>query len=244
MRIVSLILGPLFLCVIWEAVARSGVAGLTVPTIEDIAFIYRQPSFVALLLRSTAATAGSALTGLTAGTLIGISTALLAHIASTLRPGLDRLAVTLNAIPAVALGPILVLLAGRELTPSILACISVSFLIYVAVSSGLRTAHKSLLNLLATFGANKWQHLLYLQMPSAIPSFLGGLKVSVTAAMIGAILGEWFGAPTGLGIVLLNTMQNFQIPLMWATVLIVTGVSLAGYAAASLAERLLARNFH
>lgn len=243
MRIFSIIVGPLCLLVIWEVVARSGVAGLTVPTIEDVSAIYLQQRFIALLFRSTMATAGSALAGLTAGTLIGISTALLAHVVSGLRPGLDRLAVTLNAVPAVALGPILVLLAGREFTPAILAGISASFLIYVSVSSGLRTAHKSLLNLLSTFGANKWQQLVYLEVPSAIPGFLAGFKVSVTAAMIGAIIGEWFGAPTGLGIVLLNTMQNFQVPLMWATLLVVTGISLAGYGAAHITERLVARSF-
>jgi NitT/TauT family transport system permease protein len=61
--------------------------------------------------------------------------------------------------------------------------------------------------------------------------------------MIGAIVGEWFGAPTGLGIVILNTMQNFEIPLMWAAVLLVAAISLAGYGAAHAAERLVARRY-
>jgi len=76
-----------------------------------------------------------------------------------------------------------------------------------------------------------------------VPSFLSGLKVSITAAMIGSIVGEWFGAPTGLGIVILNTMQNFEIPLMWAAVLLVALISLAGYGAAHAAERFVARRF-
>jgi ABC-type nitrate/sulfonate/bicarbonate transport system permease component len=56
-------------------------------------------------------------------------------------------------------------------------------------------------------------------------------------------VGEWFGAPTGLGIVILNTMQNFEIPLMWAAVLLVALISLAGYGAAHVAERYVARRF-
>jgi NitT/TauT family transport system permease protein len=243
MRIVSLVVGPLCILLIWETIALSGVAGLTVPTIESVVAIYFQPRFIGLLFRSTLATAGAAILGLFAGTLLGVSTALLAHVAAELRPGLDRLAVTLNAIPAVALGPILVLLVGREHTPAILASVSASFLIYVSVSSGLRTARQSFSDVLTTFGANKWQRLFYLDIPSAVPRFLGGFKVSVTAAMIGAIIGEWFGAPKGLGIVLLNTMQNFEIPLMWATVLIVTTISLAGYGAAHLVERLVGERF-
>lgn len=243
LRVVYQIAGPVCVLAIWEAIARSGIAGLTVPTLESIAAIYLQPRFAALLFRSTVATAGSAIVGLSAGTLLGIATALIAHVVSVLRPGLDRLAVTINAIPAVALGPILVLLIGRESTPAILAAISVFFLIYVAVTSGLRTAHRALGNVLTTFGANNWQRLFYLEIPSAIPSFLSGFKVSITAAMIGAIVGEWFGAPEGLGIVIVNTMQNFEIPLMWAAVLMVTVISLAGYGAARAAERLVARRF-
>jgi NitT/TauT family transport system permease protein len=84
---------------------------------------------------------------------------------------------------------------------------------------------------------------LYLEVPAALPSFLGGVKVAITAAMVGAVVGEWFGAPTGLGIVILNTMQNFEVPLMWAAVLVVTAISLSGYGLAHIAEQMAARRF-
>ena len=205
--------------------------------------VYLQPRFAALLYRSALATVRAAAAGLAAGTLLGTVTALVAYGVPPLRPGLDRLAVTINAVPAIVLGPIFILLVSRELTPVLLAAISVFFLIYVAVASGLRSASAGLGAMMTTFGARKWQLLRYLDLPSALPSFLSGLKVSVTAAMIGAIVGEWFGAPTGLGIVILNTMQNFEIPLMWAAVLLVAAISLAGYGAAHAAERLVARRY-
>lgn len=233
------VLAQLLLLITWELIARSGIAGLTIPTPVSIAEIYLQPRFAALLYRSAIATAGSALLGLVIGILLGTATALVAHTNAALRPGLDRLAVTVNAIPAVAIAPIFVLLVSREFTPTLLAAIAVFFLIYVAVSSGLHTPSSRLLDMLTTFGAGKWQRLRYVELPSAVPSFLGGLKISVTAAMIGAVVGEWFGAPTGLGIVILNTMQNFQIPLMWAAVLLVAAISLSGYGLAHLAEKRL-----
>jgi len=236
-------LAQLCILVAWQLVTRSGVAGLTVPTPASVIRVYLQPRFAALLYRSAMATVSSAAVGLAAGALLGSATALVAYLLPHLRPGLDRLAVTVNAIPAIVLGPIFILLVSRELTPALLAAIAVFFLIYVAVSSGLRTASAGLSAMLATFGAGRWQLLRYLDLPSAVPSFLSGLKVSVTAAMIGAIVGEWFGAPTGLGIVILNTMQNFEIPLMWAAVLLVASISLAGYGAVHLAERLVARRF-
>jgi NitT/TauT family transport system permease protein len=149
----------------------------------------------------------------------------------------------LNAVPAIALGPIFIVMVSRDLTSVLLATIPVFFLIYVAVTSGLRSTPPRLCEMMTTFGAGKMQRLVYVEIPCAIPSFLHGLKVSVTSAMIGAVVGEWFGAPTGLGIVILNTMQNFQIPLMWAAVLLTASVSLAGYGIVGAAERFVLRRF-
>jgi ABC-type nitrate/sulfonate/bicarbonate transport system permease component len=242
-QITLIVAVQLCLLAAWELLARSGALGLSVPALSRVAQVYTQPRFEALLFRSAMATGKSALTGLVVGTAIGIVTALVAHLLPPLRPGLDRLAVTINAIPAVALGPIFILMVSRELTPSLLATIPVSFLIYIAVSSGLRTASTGLGRMMTTFGAGRLKRLFYLEIPSALPSFLGGVKVSMTAAMIGAIVGEWFGAPTGLGIVILNTMQNFEIPLMWAAVVLVAGLALFGYGIAHLLERFVTRRF-
>jgi ABC-type nitrate/sulfonate/bicarbonate transport system permease component len=240
---VYVVLAQLCLLAAWQALAHSGAAGLTVPTPASVVRVYLQPRFAALLYRSAVATVSSAVAGFVAGALLGAVTAMVAYVLPPLRPGLDRLAVTVNAIPAIVLGPIFILLVSRELTPALLAAISVFFLIYVAVASGLRTASAGLSAMMTTFGAGKWQLLRYLDLPSAVPSLLSGVKVSVTAAMIGAVVGEWFGAPTGLGIVILNTMQNFEIPLMWAAVLLVALISLLGYVAAHAAESYVARRF-
>ena len=242
-RVIYVVLAQLVLLAAWQALAHSGAAGLTVPTPASVLRVYLQPRFAALLYRSALATVSSAAAGFVAGALLGAVTAMVAYVLPPLRPGLDRLAVTVNAIPAIVLGPIFILLVSRELTPALLAAISVFFLIYVAVASGLRTASAGLSAMMTTFGAGRWQLLRYLDLPSAVPSLLSGVKVSVTAAMIGAVVGEWFGAPTGLGIVILNTMQNFEIPLMWAAVLLVALISLLGYGAAHVAERYVARRF-
>jgi ABC-type nitrate/sulfonate/bicarbonate transport system permease component len=241
--VVYVVLAQLGLLAAWQVLAHSGAAGLTVPTPANVMRVYLQPRFAALLYRSALATLSSAAAGFAAGALLGTATAIVAYVLPPLRPGLDRLAVTVNAIPAIVLGPIFILLVSRELTPALLAAISVFFLIYVAVAAGLRTASAGLTAMMTTFGAGRWQRLRYLDLPSAVASLLSGVKVSVTAAMIGAVVGEWFGAPTGLGIVILNTMQNFEIPLMWAAVLLVALISLVGYGAAHAAERHVRSRF-
>jgi len=234
-----------FVCLIaaWQIIGVTGVAGMTVPPLAAILHIYQRAPLAALLLRSSGATLRSAAFGLCVGSLLGFATAITARMVSALRPGLDRLAVVLNAVPGIALGPILIVLAGRELTPAVLATIPVFFIVYVAVTSGISASPPALAAMMTTLGARKGQILLYLDLPSAIPALLSGLKVSVSAAMIGTVIGEWFGAPMGLGVVILNTLENFQVPLMWATVLIVACVSLAGYGLLTLAERWAERRF-
>ena len=187
---VYVVLAQLCLLAAWQALAHSGAAGLTVPTPGSVMRVYLQPRFAALLYRSALATLSSAVGGFAIGALLGTVTAIVSYVLPPLRPGLDRLAVTVNAIPAVVLGPIFILLVSRELTPALLAAISVFFLIYVAVAAGLRTASVGLSAMMTTFGAGRWQRLRYLDLPSAAPSFLSGVKVSVAAAMIGAVVGE------------------------------------------------------
>lgn len=216
---------------------------MSVPPLAAIVHIYERAPLAALLLRSAGATLRSAMFGLIVGSALGITTAAIVGLLPILRPGLDRLAVTLNAIPGIALGPILIILAGRELTPALLATIPVFFIVYVAVTSGISASSPVLAAMMITFGARKGQILLYLDLPAAIPALVNGLKVSVSAAMIGAVIGEWFGAPMGLGVVILNALENFQVPLMWATILIVASVSLTGYGLLTLAERWAVRRF-
>jgi NitT/TauT family transport system permease protein len=194
-----------------------------------------------LLVRSSAATLGSAATGYAVGIGLGAAVALLAHLVPLLRGGLDRLAVLVNALPVIALGPVLIITAGRESTPAALAAVPVFFLLYTSTAVGLRGASLRLELVLTTLGAGRWQRLTKLEAIAAVPSVLSGMKIAASSAMIGAIVGEWFGAPSGLGVVVLNSMQNFQIPLLWATVIVIAAMTLSGYGLLTLAERAARR---
>jgi NitT/TauT family transport system permease protein len=205
--------------------------------------VYREPWKLALLGRAAAATLLSAAIGLSAGCALGAAVAVVAHLVAPLRRGLDQLSVIVNAVPAVALAPILIVTVGRDWTPAMLAAIPVFFVIYITVSSGLRSASQRLIDMLLILGAGRLSRLLYLEVPAALPAFLGGLRISVTAAVVGAIVGEWFGASTGLGIVILNTMLNFQIQLMWAAVLLAAASSLTAYGVLGACEGYVRRRF-
>ncbi len=235
--------GFLILLALWQILGRSGIAGKTLPAFTDVFHVYTIHARRALLLRAAVATSSAAGLGLLLGVVCGCITALIAQLLPILSPGLNRLAVVVNAVPAIALGPILIVTAGRQATPILLAAIPVYFLLYVAASSGLNSADPQLTRFFQANGASALSRFLYLNAIAALPALLSGLKLAVTTAMIGAVIGEWFGAPTGLGIVILNTMQNFQIPLMWATVLVVAAISLSAYSLIGLAERAVQRRF-
>jgi len=209
--------------------------------LSAVLHVYADGPRQALLVRSAAATLDSAGIGYAIGAGLGTAAALLAHLVPLLRRGLDRLAVLINALPVIALGPVLIISTGREDTPAALASIPVFFLVYTATAMGLRSTSRPLEQVLTTLGANRWQRLAKFEAVAALPQLATGLKVAASSAMIGAVVGEWFGAPSGLGVVVLNSMQNFQIPLLWATVIVIAAITLLGYGLLSLAERALRR---
>jgi ABC-type nitrate/sulfonate/bicarbonate transport system permease component len=235
-KLLLTLLGCTLLLISWELLGRYGVFGSTFPALSQVLQIYGNGPKRALLLRSGGATVGSAALGFVVGSVAGSLSAVLAHLVPLLRRGLDRMAVLVNALPVVALGPVLIITCGRQDTPAALAAVPVFFVVYVATGLGLRSANQQLGMVFTTLGATRRQRLTRLETMVALPSILNGLKIATGSAMIGAIVGEWFGAPRGLGIVVLNSMQNFQIPLLWATVLVIATVTLSGYGLLHVAE--------
>src|SRR5262249_40203206 len=118
-----------------------------------------------------------------------------------------------------------------------IAAAHVAFILYVSASSGLAAASQAHHDLLSALGASRWQRLWRLDLPVALPALATGLKLAVPAALIGTVIGEWFGAPRGLGVLIVNAMQNFQIPLLWSVVVLIAATSLILYALLTLFER-------
>lgn len=236
-------LGLLLFFALWQWAGKSGVAGSVLPSLSDVVKTLLDPATFPLLMRSAVYTLASAAKGLVFGGVLAVLLAVMMHLLPPLRPGLDRLAVIVNAAPPIAIGPILIVVFSRSQTPAVLAGIQVFFLFYVAASSGLAAASPALRRVMTGFGANAWKRLCYLELPASVPHLASGLKAAVAASFIGAILGEWFGAPHGLGLVILNAMQNFQIRLMWAAVVVAAAMSLTAFLIATGLERAVSQRF-
>lgn len=149
--------------------------------------------------------------------------------------------VAAQATPILALAPLLVLWFGTGLLSKVVICsLIVFFPVAIATMVGIRSVDAGLLELGRSLRATRGQILTTLEIPAALPSILGGLRVGATLAVVGAIVGEWAGADRGLG-VLINLARGslFDIPLMFATLLTIALLGIALYVAVVLLERRL-----
>jgi NitT/TauT family transport system permease protein len=227
----------------WQAIGVWRLAGLTWPPLTDVLAYLADPAHRPLFLRAASATLRSVAYGYATGGAAGIGLATLGTLLPQLRPGADRLAAFVHAVPALALAPLFTVLLSREATPAAVAAIGVFFVIYVATTAGFAAVTQAHRDLLSVLGAGARAHFLRLSLPAAVPGLATGVKLGVPAALIGAILGEWFGAPRGLGLLMVSAMQNFQISLLWSAVLLASLMSLVLFRCGALLERLAAERF-
>jgi len=149
--------------------------------------------------------------------------------------------VAAQATPILALAPLLSLWFGPGLLSKLVICgLIVFFPIAISSMVGVRSVDKGLLELARSLRATRRQVLTTLEIPGALPSIFGGLRVGVTLAVVGAIVGEWAGADRGLG-VLVNLARGslFDIPLMFATLATIALIGIALYSIVVFAERRL-----
>ena len=149
--------------------------------------------------------------------------------------------VAAQSVPILVLAPLLVVWFGSGLLSKVVICsLIVFFPVAIATMVGILSVDPRLVELGRSLRATKRQILTTLEIPAALPNIFGGLRVGVTLAVVGAIVGEWAGANTGLA-VLINLAKGslFDIPLVFATVLTIALVGIALYLTVVVVERRL-----
>jgi len=185
------------------------------------------------------------LTEVALGFLIGSGFALLAGYALARSRLAERLLspylVAAQATPILALAPLIALWFGTGLLSKVIICaLIVFFPIAVATMVGVRSVDIQLLEVGRVFRASPLQVLTRLEIPGALPSIFAGIRVGATLAVIGAIIGEWAGGESGLG-VLINLARGslFDTPLLFATLVTIAAIGVGLYWLILLAERQL-----
>lgn len=149
--------------------------------------------------------------------------------------------VAAQAVPILALAPLLDIWFGGGLLARVLICaLIVFFPIAIATMVGVRSTDPLLAEMLRSLGATPRQLTTRLEIPSALPVIFGGLRVGVTLAVIGAVVAEWAGASSGLGVLINIANQGlFDTPLMFVALVTLAVIGLAFYGLVVLAERRL-----
>jgi NitT/TauT family transport system permease protein len=179
--------------------------------------------------------------GLLVGTVVGLAVGYGLARSALVERVVSPYIVAAQATPILALAPLLALWFGPGLTSKVVICgLIVFFPIAVSTMVGIRSVDAGLLEMARSFRATRRQVLTTLEVPAALPSILGGLRVGVTLAVVGAIVGEWAGADRGLG-VLVNLARGslFDIPLMFATLITIALLGIALYLVVVVLERRL-----
>ena len=193
-----------------------------------------------LLPEHTWVTLWESLAGFLLAIVVGIPLGGLIAYSRLLELTVYPLLLGLNAVPKIAIAPILILWMGFGPGPKIL----VSFLlcvfpIVIATATGLKQTPAELVELARSLCASQWQTFRRFRFPSALPEIFIGLKVAISLAVIGAVIGEFVGASEGLGWVIVNSGANVNTSLAFAAMAILALVSVVLFYAIALLERLV-----
>ena len=227
---------------LWKAiVVIGGYPVFILPPPETVATRFVQAWADGIIASHALTTISEVLLGFGLGALIG----LVAGYGLAKSVLVERIAspyiVAAQATPILALAPLLALWFGPGLTSKVVICgLIVFFPIAISTMVGIRSVDAGLLEMARSFRATRRQVLTTLEVPAALPSILGGMRVGVTLAVVGAIVGEWAGAERGLG-VLVNLARGslFDIPLMFATLVTIALLGIGLYLVVVVLEHRL-----
>ena len=181
-----------------------------------------------MLLAATWTTLTETLIGLGLGAALGVAAALVMSLSATVRRWLLPVLLLSQAVPVFALAPLLVLWLGFGLTSKVaMAGLMIFFPVMSAFHDGLRRVPTGWLDLARTMNAPRWRMLVFVRVPAALPSLGSGLRVAAAWAPIGAVIGEWVGASSGLGTVMLNANARVKTDLMFAALAMLSMMTVA-----------------
>jgi NitT/TauT family transport system permease protein len=228
--------------VLWKGVTVvGGYPDYILPAPEVVAERGARAIASGVLWEHTAATAVEIVLGFALGTVAAIVVGVALGKSVLIERVLSPYIVAAQAVPILALAPLLDIWFGGGLLARVLVCaLIVFFPIAIATMVGIRTADPQLVEMLRSLGASAGTVTRVLEVPSALPVIFGGMRVGVTLAVIGAVVAEWAGASIGLGVLINIANQGlFDTPLMFVALVTLALLGLAGYGLVVLAERRL-----
>ncbi|TIR14786.1 MAG: ABC transporter permease [Mesorhizobium sp.] len=222
----------------WELYARlGGIAPTVLPAPSRV--LAQAWENRAALADNTLPTIRATLAGFACSLAAAFVLSALVDFLPRLRRALFPLLIASQTLPLVAIAPLVVLWFGFGLLPKILLVALVTFFpMMVALVEGYAATSAEVSQMLAAMGAGRWRIFWLARLPSGMPYFFAGLRISITYAVVGAIFAEYAGAAKGLGIYMLSAKNNFRPDLVLAAVAVSSALTLALFGLAVLVQRL------
>lgn len=240
-RGIPAILSVLTALLIWEAYVRlSGISPLMLPAPSRV--LAQIAANRGLLWTNTLQTLKATGAGFALSLSVAAGLSVLLDFMPRLRRALFPIFVVSQTLPLVAIAPLVVLWFGFDLTPKVLLVALVTFFpMLVALVDGYGATDPEIEDLLRSMGATRRGVFWRARLPSAMPYFFAGLRISITYAVVAAIFAEYVGARAGLGIVILNAKNSFRPDLVLAAVVISSAVTLVLFGVTALAQHVVLR---
>ena len=232
----------LFLLILWQAGAMGMDAAYILPSPVQILqrlWELREP----LIFVHLPATMTITLIGLLISVILGLLLAVIMDLSEIARQALYPIIIASQTIPTTAIAPLFVLWFGYGIWSKILVTILITFFpITITVYDGFKSTKREMEELLLSFGASKKDIFIKLKLPTALPSFFSAIKMAVPLSIIGAAIGEWLGAQSGLGYFSRRMMTQLDGAGVFAPIVLLSVVAMAIVAVINLIEKIVVRS--
>lgn len=180
-----------------------------------------------LLMYHSRITLIEAFLGLSMGIILGFTIAYLMDRYKKMHEMFYPILVITQTIPTVAIAPLLVLWLGYGIAPKVALIIIVTFFpITIGLLDGFKSVDMDAINLMKSMNASKNQIFWHLKLPSSLTYFYAGLRISASYSIVGAVIAEWLGGFSGLGVYMIRVKQAYSFDKMFAVILLITIISL------------------
>ena len=231
----------LCLLMIWQGAAMGVDAAYILPSPVQVVqklWELRVPLFTAHL-PATMEVVG---VGLVISIVLGLGLAILMDVSPVAEKALYPIVIASQTIPTTALAPLFVLWFGYSLWSKVLVAVLMTFFpITITVFDGFRSVKTEMIELMQTFGASKSQIFLKLKLPAVLPYFFSAIKMAVPLSIIGAAIGEWLGAQSGLGYFSRRMMTQLDGAGVFAPIVLLSVTAMVTVGIVSLLEKRVVR---
>lgn len=227
------------LLILWQFGAMGMNAAYILPSPVQIIqklWALRVPLFTVHL----PATMSITMAGLLISVALGLFLAIIMDMSEIIEHALYPIIIASQTIPTTAIAPLFVLWFGYGIWSKILVTILITFFpITITVYDGFKSTKREMEELILSFGASKWDIFLKLKLPSALPYFFSAIKMAIPLSIIGAAIGEWLGAQSGLGYFSRRMMTQLDGAGVFAPIVLLSAVAMLIVALINILERLL-----